>query len=54
MDAEIYPSNMDEANEIKKDVAKTGARLLLIKQKHSYKLIGYPPFLILTSTICFH
>ena len=34
MDAEIYPSNMDEANEIKKDVAKTGARLLLIKQKH--------------------
>ena len=34
MDAEVYPSNMDEANEIKKDVAKTGARLLLIKQKH--------------------
>lgn len=34
MDAEVYPSNMDEAEEIKKDVAKTGARLLLIKQKH--------------------
>ena len=34
MDAEVYPSNMDEANEIKKEVAKTGARLLLIKQKH--------------------
>ena len=34
MDAEVYPSNMDEAEEIKKEVAKTGARLLLIKQKH--------------------
>ena len=34
MDAEVYPSNIDEANEIKKEVAKTGARLLLIRQKH--------------------
>ncbi len=34
MDAEVYPSNMDEAEQIKKEVAKTGARLLLIKQKH--------------------
>ncbi len=34
MDSDIYPSNMEEAEEIKKDVAKTGARLLLIKQKH--------------------
>ncbi len=34
MDSDIYPSNMDEANEIKKEVAKTGARLLIIKQKH--------------------
>ena len=34
MDAEVYPSNMDEAEEIKKEVARTGARLLLIKQKH--------------------
>lgn len=34
MDAEIYPSNMDEANEIKKKVAISGAKLLLIKQKH--------------------
>ena len=34
MDSDVYPSNMDEANEIKKDVAKTGARLLIIKQKH--------------------
>lgn len=34
MDSEIYPSNMDEADKIKKDVAKTGARLLVIKQKH--------------------
>ncbi len=34
MDAEVYPSNMDEANEIKKQVAIAGARLLVIKQKH--------------------
>ena len=34
MDAKVYPSNMDEANKIKKEVAKTGAELLLIKQKH--------------------
>lgn len=34
MDAEIYPSNMDEALEIKKKVAIAGAKLLLIKQKH--------------------
>lgn len=43
MDSDVYPSNMDEANEIKKEVAKTGARLLVIKQKHlgSDKLTGY-------------
>ncbi len=34
MDSEIYPSNLTEAEQIKKEVAKTGARLLLIKQKH--------------------
>lgn len=34
MDASVYPSNMDEANEIKKKVAIAGAKLLLIKQKH--------------------
>ncbi len=34
MDAEVYPSNIDEANEIKKKVAIAGAKLLLIKQKH--------------------
>ena len=34
MDSDIYPSNMDEAEAIKKQVALTGARLLLIKQKH--------------------
>ena len=34
MDAEVYPSNIDEANEIKKKVAIAGARLLVIKQKH--------------------
>ncbi len=43
MDSEVYPSNMDEAKEIQKEVAKTGARLLVIKQKHlgSDKLPGY-------------
>ena len=34
MDADIYPSNMDEAHEIKKKVAIAGAKLLIIKQKH--------------------
>lgn len=34
MDSKIYPSNNDEAIEIKKKIAVTGARLLLIKQKH--------------------
>ena len=34
MDAEVYPSNMAEANEIKKKVAIAGAKLLIIKQKH--------------------
>ena len=43
MDSDIYPSNMDEAYKIKKEVAKTGARLLIIKQKHlgSDKLPNY-------------
>lgn len=34
MDSEIFPSNQKEAEEIKKKVALTGARLMLIKQKH--------------------
>ena len=34
MDAEVFPSNMDEAKEIQKKVAKLGQRLLIIKQKH--------------------
>ena len=34
MDSDVYPSNMVEANEIKKKVALSGARLMLIKQKH--------------------
>lgn len=34
MDADVYPSNMHEANEIKKKVAIAGAKLLVIKQKH--------------------
>ena len=34
MDAEVYPSNMKEAEEIRKKVAIAGAKLLIIKQKH--------------------
>ena len=34
MDADVYPSNMHEANAIKKKVAIAGAKLLVIKQKH--------------------
>ena len=34
MDSKVYPTNMDEAIKIKEQVAKTGASLLLIKQKH--------------------
>lgn len=34
MDAKVYPTNMDEANELKEKIAKTGAELLIIKQKH--------------------
>ena len=34
MDADVYPSNMKEAEEIRKKVAIAGARLLIIKQKH--------------------
>ena len=34
MNAEVYPSNMDEANKLKKEIAIRGGRLLVIKQKH--------------------
>ena len=34
MDAEIYPSNMDEAISLRKKVSIAGAKLLIIKQKH--------------------
>ena len=34
MDADIYPTNMDEALKIKEQIAKVGANLLIIKQKH--------------------
>ncbi len=34
MDSKIYPTNMEEAKEIQAKVAKTGASLLIIKQKH--------------------
>ena len=34
MDAEVFPSNMTEAMEIRKKVAVAGAKLLIIKQKH--------------------
>lgn len=43
MDSETYPSNMDEAIELRKKVAIAGAKLLIIKQKHlgSDHLPGY-------------
>ncbi len=43
MDSDVYPTNMEEAKRIEKQVALTGAKLLLIKQKHlgSDKLPGY-------------
>ena len=34
MDSEVYPTNMDEALKLKSKIAKTGANLLIIKQKH--------------------
>ena len=34
MDSDVYPSNMKEAEEIKRKVTIEGSRLLLIKQKH--------------------
>lgn len=34
MDSDIYPSNMEEAKKIQKELTKLGDRLLLIKQKH--------------------
>ena len=34
MDSKVYPTNMDEALKIQKKVALTGAKLMLIKQKH--------------------
>ena len=34
MDAEVFPSNMDEAKNLEKEIAKIGARLLIIKNKH--------------------
>ncbi len=43
MNSEIFPKNMDKAIQIQKNIAKEGARLLLIKQKHlgSDKLPNY-------------
>lgn len=34
MDAEVFPSNMEEALKLKSDITKIGAELLIIKQKH--------------------
>ena len=34
MDSDVYPTNMKEALKIKEDIAKAGANLLIIKQKH--------------------
>lgn len=43
MDGPVYPTNMDEAKEIRKDAKRFGIDLLLIKQKHlgSDNLPGY-------------
>ena len=34
MDSTVYPTNMEEAKDISRKIAKTGANLLIIKQKH--------------------
>ena len=34
MDSDVYPSNMEEARKIEEKIAKVGANLLIIKQKH--------------------
>ncbi|MBQ8891888.1 MAG: FAD-dependent oxidoreductase [Bacilli bacterium] len=43
MDSDVYPTNMEEARRLQKEIAKLGAKLLIIKQKHlgSDKLPGY-------------
>lgn len=43
MDSKLYPTNVDEALLLKEKIAKVGADLLIIKQKHlgSDKLPGY-------------
>ena len=43
MDAEVYPTNMEEARQIRKEAKRYGIDLLLIKQKHlgSDNLPGY-------------
>ena len=43
MDSDVYPTNMEEAKEIQEKIAKVGANLLIIKQKHlgSDRLPGY-------------
>ena len=34
MDSKTYPSNMEEALKLEEKIAKAGANLLIIKQKH--------------------
>ena len=34
MDAKVYPTNMEEAQKLEKEIAKNGAKLLIIKNKH--------------------
>ncbi len=43
MDSKVYPTNMDEAKELEEKIARVGASLLIIKQKHlgSDKLPNY-------------
>ena len=34
MDAQVYPTNLEDARTLEKQIAKTGGRLLIIKNKH--------------------
>ncbi len=34
MDSKVYPTNMDQAKELEEKIARVGANLLIIKQKH--------------------
>ena len=53
MDAEVFPSNMEEAKKLEKEITKTGARLLIIKNKtHYYVLYSFtiPMYVLMNRT----